>query len=91
MALFETYLKLRYRGVYNEEKSSEGQFTGGYYTDVYMLDGKEYHVNFDGKYIDDIQVKSIYKDTSSIPEGRILPAGLVTIYWPTYKTLAKND
>lgn len=90
MTLFETYLKLRYRGVYNEEKSSDGQFTGGYYTDVYMLDGKEYHVNFDNGVIDDIQTKHFYKDTSIIPEGRILPAGKCIISWPIYVTVTKN-
>ncbi len=91
MTLFQLYLKLRHKGLYIIEKSSDGQFTGGYYTDVYTLNGKEYHVNFDGKLLDDIQVKSIQTEIVDIPKDRgILLKGLYSIDGPIFETIATN-
>lgn len=43
----QLFLRILTKGKYNKVKSGDGQFTGGYYQDVYELDGIEYHLNWD--------------------------------------------
>lgn len=82
---FQLLLKIISKGKYDEGKSGDGQFTGGFSSECWVIGDTEYHVEYDQNVLYSITKKRFIPQTSTLFNQK------ATVYWPVYDTLWSNE